>query len=129
MGQTDLDEGAQRGSGPGPSAGGPAGGGPDGARPAGGSPFEHSPFATIVYDLSALRAHLDDLRDGGVDDFAAHFAAHPVEAGRCGSLVRMLEANASALSLFGAASRQGLVDGLDLGIHHHAQFDAGDQQD
>ncbi len=39
--------------------------------------FENSPIALWEYDITAVYAHIQNLRESGISDFAAHFQEHP----------------------------------------------------
>jgi|GEM_PF-7046402 len=61
--------------------------------------FEGSPIPLWVEDFSAVKAHLDQLRAGGVTDFETHFDQHPEEVLYCATLVKFLDVNQAGLKL------------------------------
>jgi PAS domain-containing protein len=68
--------------------------------------FEHSPVALWCQDSSELKAYLDALRVSGIADLRAYFKDHPECVGQCVGKIRFLDANAAALKLFKAQSKQ-----------------------
>ena len=87
--------------------------------------FEDSPVAMWEDDYSAVKAHLEELAAGGIDDVIAHLLADPEEYARCVELSRTLDANKAAVRLFEAESREELLarnadlyrSGTDRGIY------------
>ena len=71
--------------------------------------FEDSPVAMWEDDYSAVKAHLEQLAAGGVDDVIAHVLANPREYARCIELCRDIDANKAAVRLFEAESRDELM--------------------
>lgn len=74
--------------------------------------FEESPISLWEEDFSQVKAYLDELRAGGVDDFADYFSRHPEAVTRCADLIQILDVNRATLELFGAASKKELLQGL-----------------
>ena len=74
--------------------------------------FEGSPTALLEEDFSAVRQRLDALRRQGVTDMAAHLDAHPELVAECAGLVKVLEANTSALRLYGASDKDSFARGF-----------------
>lgn len=75
--------------------------------------FEMLPVAMLVEDASGARAVLDELRRSGVEDVAEHLRTHPEDLRCCASAVRIVDANAEAIRLFGAKAKDELLAGLD----------------
>jgi PAS domain S-box-containing protein len=74
--------------------------------------FEHSPIAIWDEDFSAVAGHFERLRTDGVQDFRAHFAAHPEEVLRCAGLVRVRDVNQRTVAMFHAADKEAVVRSL-----------------
>ncbi|RME98324.1 MAG: PAS domain S-box protein, partial [Chloroflexi bacterium] len=74
--------------------------------------FEESPISLWEEDFSQVKAYLDELNAGGVDDFADYFNRHPEAVTRCAELIKILDVNRATLELFGAASKKELLQGL-----------------
>jgi len=74
--------------------------------------FDYSPTALFEEDYSSAKLHLDALRDEGVTDIHAYFAAHPESIVECAKLVTVLDVNEAALSLHKALRRDQLTDTL-----------------
>jgi PAS domain S-box-containing protein len=74
--------------------------------------FESSPVSIWEEDFSAVKALFDDLRADGVIELDAHLRAHPETVRRCAELARVVDVNAAAVELHGAAGKQALLDGL-----------------
>jgi putative nucleotidyltransferase with HDIG domain len=71
--------------------------------------FEDSPVAMWEEDDSAVKAHLEALVAGGVEDVIAYLLDHPEEYARCVGLSRTLDANKAAIKLFEADSCEELL--------------------
>ncbi|WP_310598653.1 ATP-binding protein [Desulfobulbus sp.] len=66
--------------------------------------FEHSPVALLEEDLSTVKTFLDQLQAQGETDLLRYFADNPESLARCAAMVRIIDANRTALSLYGAAA-------------------------
>jgi PAS domain S-box-containing protein/putative nucleotidyltransferase with HDIG domain len=75
--------------------------------------FEDSPVAMWEEDHSAVKAHLEQLAASGVADVAGYLREHPAEYERCVALARTLDVNRAAVALFGASSREELIERVD----------------
>lgn len=75
--------------------------------------FEETPICLWEEDFSAVKQHLDRLRDAGVTDFHEYFQAHPEEVIRCARMVKVRDVNRAALRLFGAKSKEELFQNFD----------------
>jgi len=71
--------------------------------------FERSPISLWVYDLSGVKALLDELRASGVQDFRAHVAANPDLIHRYIKAMRPLDVNQHTLKLYGAPDKATLL--------------------
>ncbi len=75
--------------------------------------FENAPISLWEEDFSAVKAHLDTLRERGVEDFSAYFAEHPRAVETCLALIRFVGFNEATLDLYHAESRTALQQKLD----------------
>jgi PAS domain-containing protein len=75
--------------------------------------FEHSPISLWVEDYSEIKLLLDDLRRQGIMDFELYLAEHPDLVPTCMSKIRVLDVNDYTLKLFGANSKEELLNNLD----------------
>ncbi len=73
----------------------------------GRSLFEHVPIPTWALDCASVQGHIEGLRSAGVQNFRAHFAAHPEQILSCASDIRFLEINQAARAFFGASHPPG----------------------
>lgn len=64
-------------------------------------------------DFSGVLALLGELRKKGVTDFAAYFDEHPETVAEAAQRVRLLDANAESLKLFGARGKEELPDSVN----------------
>ena len=62
--------------------------------------FENSPTALCEIDFSAVKRRIDDLRRGGVKDFASHFRRSPQTVRECVALMRHVNVNQAMLKLY-----------------------------
>lgn len=74
--------------------------------------FENCPVSLWVEDFSAVKQHLDGLRNRGVEDFHRFFSSHPKEVFHCAHLVKVLDVNQATLDLFGASNKSELMSDL-----------------
>jgi len=74
--------------------------------------FEDSPMPLAVEDFSDVAERFAELRREGVEDLRGHLRSHPHELRALASRVRILDANAAALKLFGASSLEELAQPL-----------------
>ena len=72
--------------------------------------FEDSPVAMWEEDHSAVKAYLEQLAASGVADVVVYLREHPAEYTRCVALARTLDVNRAAVALFGASSREELIE-------------------
>jgi PAS domain S-box-containing protein len=74
--------------------------------------FEDSPTSLWEEDFSAVKQRLDLLKQQGITDFRTYFAEHPQAVTECAALVRILDVNMAAVSLYKAAHKQELLKSL-----------------
>ncbi|WP_051142035.1 PAS domain-containing protein [Paucidesulfovibrio longus] len=86
--------------------------------------FESTPISLWEEDLSELFAYFEELKDQGVRDFRAHFAAHPEGLDECARRVKILNVNQATLDLLKAPDKEALFAGLPqvLTEESHAVF-------
>lgn len=63
--------------------------------------FQSAPIALIEWDVSPLKAYLDDLRASGISDFNSFLTADPQQIQYCWSLIRTENYNQAFLKLMG----------------------------
>jgi len=71
--------------------------------------FELLPVALWEKDFSPVKQRVDALVRRGVTDIEAYLLAHPKEVVHCSGLVRVLDVNPAAVSMYGASSREELI--------------------
>ncbi len=71
--------------------------------------FQSAPIALIEWDVSVLKAYLEELRGSGVSDLPAYLEAHPRQVHHCWSLIRTVDYNQAFLNLMGVTD--GGMDG------------------
>jgi two-component system, cell cycle sensor histidine kinase and response regulator CckA len=71
--------------------------------------FEDSALGLWEEDFSSVKGRFDQLGASGVQDFRAHFDAHPEDVVACAGLVRITAVNAESVRFFGAASKEELI--------------------
>jgi PAS domain S-box-containing protein len=71
--------------------------------------FEYSPVAMWEEDDSALKDHLEELRRSGVEDVVVHVCQDESEYAACLGLIRIIDVNNSAVTLFDARDRSELL--------------------
>lgn len=75
--------------------------------------FEDSPISLWQEEVSELVAYFHTLKDSGVTDLRAYFAAHPEEVAHCLKLVRVLDVNKTTLEMYEAESKAQLLESLE----------------
>lgn len=75
--------------------------------------FEDSPISIWEEDFSAVKEHLDHLKETGITNFRKYFNEHPEEISHCISLIKLLDVNNEALKLVRAKSKAELVKRLN----------------
>ena len=76
--------------------------------------FDYSPVSLWVEDFGGVKRLLDEARSQGIQDFRVFLSVHPEFVSRCIQEIRVLEVNRQTLRLFGAASQEELLAGLNL---------------
>ncbi|WP_436135716.1 sensor domain-containing diguanylate cyclase [Acidovorax sp. LjRoot129] len=74
--------------------------------------FEHSPVSLWVEDFSAVKNLLDSVRAQGIDDFKTFITVHPEFVTRCMQEIRVIDVNQQTLRMFGAASKEVLLNNI-----------------
>ncbi|MCA9974073.1 MAG: PAS domain S-box protein [Anaerolineales bacterium] len=74
--------------------------------------FDATPVSLWEEDFSAVKRFVDEKRQAGVTDFRAHFDTHPEDVFHCIGLVRVTDVNRATLRMYGADSKQALLDNL-----------------
>ncbi len=71
--------------------------------------FEESPVALYVGDFSAVKAHLDELREQGIKDLEDYFDARPDAVAHCSSLMKVRELNQAGVRMYKTQDKMQLV--------------------
>lgn len=74
--------------------------------------FEHSPVSLWVEDFSAVKNLLDGVRAQGIGDFKTFLKVHPDFVSRCMQEIRVIDVNQQTLRMFGAASKEMLLNNI-----------------
>ncbi len=74
--------------------------------------FEHSPVSLWVEDFSTVKRLLDDVRNQGIRDFRTFLKVHPEFVSRCMQEIRVIDVNQQTLDMFGASSKEVLLNNL-----------------
>ena len=74
--------------------------------------FEHSPVSLWVEDFSAVKSLLDGVRAQGIGDFKTFLKVHPDFVTRCMQEIRVIDVNQQTLRMFGAASKEMLLNNI-----------------
>ena len=74
--------------------------------------FEHSPVSLWVEDYSGVKSFLDSLREEGITDLSTYLAEHPEAIEACMARIRVVDVNQRTLELFGAESKEALLNSL-----------------
>src|SRR6185503_18402043 len=75
--------------------------------------FENTPVAIWEEDFSAVKAHLDDLRDSQAVDLEKYLDDHPNVVSVCLRLVKVIDVNQMALNLYEAEDKAELITSLE----------------
>ncbi len=75
--------------------------------------FNHAPISLWEEDYHELKVLFDEIRAQGVTDLQAHLFSHPELVDRFMSMIRVLDVNQKTLDLFGAPSKEILLQNLD----------------
>ncbi len=74
--------------------------------------FDHSPVSLWVEDFSTVKQLLDGVRAQGITDFATFVKVHPEFVTRCMQEIRVIDVNHETLRMFGAASKDELLQNI-----------------
>ncbi|MBL8051274.1 MAG: PAS domain S-box protein, partial [Anaerolineales bacterium] len=72
--------------------------------------FDNSPIALWEEDFSEVKKRLDVLKQNGITDFRTYFASHPDVVRELASVIRILDVNQAAITLYGAKSKTELIE-------------------
>ncbi len=75
--------------------------------------FENSPISLWEEDYSQIKDYFNRLRAEGVMDCKEYLLTHPEAVDACMGMIRVLDVNRKTLEMFGAASKQELIQNLD----------------
>ena len=75
--------------------------------------FEYAPVSLWEQDFSGVKEYLDQLRARNVADLREYLERHPEAVDECMARIVVLDVNRPTLQLFGASSKQQLLDNLD----------------
>ncbi len=75
--------------------------------------FNDSPVSIWLEDFSLIKARLDELRIRGIVDFRTFIDVHPDFVEMCMQDIHVLDVNAHTLTLFGARTKDDLLNRLD----------------
>ena len=74
--------------------------------------FEYSPVSLWVEDFSAIKLLLEGVRAQGIVDFKTFLKVHPEFVSRCMQEIRVIDVNQQTLQMFGAASKEHLLNNI-----------------
>ncbi len=74
--------------------------------------FDLSPVSLWVEDFSAVKRLLDGVRAQGIGDFSTFLKVHPEFITRCMQEIRVIDVNRQTLRMFGAASKDVLLQNI-----------------
>ncbi len=75
--------------------------------------FENAPISLLHEDFSELKRQLDTLREQGIHDFREYFESNVDRVAKCVKLVKIRDANLTAMRLHHAETKQELVQSLE----------------
>jgi PAS domain S-box-containing protein/putative nucleotidyltransferase with HDIG domain len=78
--------------------------------------FENSPIALWEEDFSEIKQYLENLKQQGIENLVDHFAEHPDELLKCSNLIRITDANRSALEIYQAKTKNDLIENVNQTI-------------
>jgi diguanylate cyclase (GGDEF)-like protein/PAS domain S-box-containing protein len=79
--------------------------------------FEDSPTSLWEEDFSEVKKIVDKLRDQGITDFRSYLTTHPEVLSDCAAKIRVLDVNKATLELFGAKSKEQMLNNLSTVFH------------
>ena len=74
--------------------------------------FENAPISLWEEDFSAVKAHIETLRERGIEDFEQYFTEKPEAIEECMHLIRFVNFNEATLDLYHAENKQALQQNL-----------------
>ncbi len=74
--------------------------------------FENSPTSLWEEDFTAVKIHIDHLKESGVKDFRVYFDEHPEDVSKYASLVKILDINNATIELLEAKNKEEVFVGL-----------------
>lgn len=80
--------------------------------------FENSPISLWEEDYSEIKNFFDRLRAEGVEDLQEYLPDHPEDVDRCMGMIRVVDVNRKTLEMFGARSKEELIQNLDKIFHN-----------
>ena len=89
--------------------------------------FEHSPVSLWVEDFSAVKRLLEQVRAQGIRDFKTFLKVHPEFVSRCMQEIRVIDVNRQTLEMFGAASKDLLLNNLGRVFRDEMEESFGEQ--
>jgi diguanylate cyclase (GGDEF)-like protein len=78
-----------------------------------GKLFEYAPISLWEEDFSRVRKFFDRLQTENITDLDGYLKAYPEEISKCMQSIRVTRVNGETLKMFGAASEEELLGGLD----------------
>ena len=76
--------------------------------------FDYSPVSLWVEDFSEVKLLLDEVREQQIVDFRVFLNVHPEFVTKCMERIRVIDVNQQTLVMFGASSKDQLLNNLDL---------------
>ena len=74
--------------------------------------FDSSPISIFEKDFSAVKHQIELLRKDGVTSFKEYFSSHPDRVSELAALVKVTDANQTALDLYGVEHKDSILKGL-----------------
>ncbi len=74
--------------------------------------FEDSPISLWEEDFSGVKKILESLQHEGVTNFQSYLASHPEVVAECAAQVKILDVNKATLVLFGAKTKEDMLNNL-----------------
>ncbi len=75
--------------------------------------FESSPIPLLEIDLTRIDNHLTQIENNGITDIPSYFMESPDELKKCERMLDILNANSTALKMFGVNNPDELINNLD----------------
>ncbi|MFN8411800.1 MAG: PAS domain S-box protein [Anaerolineales bacterium] len=75
--------------------------------------FEHMPIPIWEEDFSEVEKYLASLKEAGVTDFRTYFEEHPEVVTACIDMIKILNVNRAALTMYKAKSKEELIRATD----------------